>query len=389
MSAVLAIARVNVVRMLRDRTGLFFVFLLPVILIMVLGFVYGGRDAPRLGVVMLDDGPLSGQLLEAIAAGEMRFERVDKPSPEELSDAVEAGTLEVGLLVPAGYDADLRDGGAPTVEVLGKQQTALSALREGVAAAIASQAARVRAVRLVMAEAGVAFDQALATVDRVAAAVPPLDVAVTTVGTAAFPEDAGSFTLGAQSQLVLFMFLTSMTAATQLILSRQLGVTRRMLSTPTPVRGILMGELLGRFLVAMIQGVFIVLVSSILFGVAWGNLAGATALVVCFALVGTGAAMVVGAFGSNPDQASSLGVFLGMALGALGGAMVPLELFGEPLATLAYLTPQAWAIEGFRDLAFRGADVVAILRQLGVLLAYAAVLVGLGTWGLRRALTRG
>jgi ABC-2 type transport system permease protein len=52
------------------------------------------------------------------------------------------------------------------------------------------------------------------------------------------------------------------------------------------------------------------------------------------------------------------------------------------------LTPHHWAIDGFRQLVFYGASVSDILAQLGVLAAYALVLVGIGTWGLRRSLTR-
>ena len=65
---VLVIARVNVVRMLRDRTSLFFVFLLPVVLIMVLGTAYGGRVAPRLGMVATECGALGAELVAAIRA---------------------------------------------------------------------------------------------------------------------------------------------------------------------------------------------------------------------------------------------------------------------------------------------------------------------------------
>ena len=89
----------------------------------------------------------------------------------------------------------------------------------------------------------------------------------TILGEATFPIGDNAFALGAQSQTVLFMFLTSLTAATQLILTRQLGVSRRMLATPTPVRSILVGELIGRFAIALVQGLFIVLVSSFVFGV--------------------------------------------------------------------------------------------------------------------------
>ena len=51
---VLVIARVNVLRLLRDRTSLFFVFVLPIVLIVVLGTAFGGRVAPRMGIVATD-----------------------------------------------------------------------------------------------------------------------------------------------------------------------------------------------------------------------------------------------------------------------------------------------------------------------------------------------
>ena len=96
--------------------------------------------------------------------------------------------------------------------------------------------------------------------------------------------------------------------------------------------------------------------------------------------------MVVGVFANNADQAGALGVFAGMVLGALGGAMVPLEIFGEPLRTIAMLTPQAWAIEGLRDVGLRGAGVAEILPQLAVLALFSAVLLTIGTWRFRRVL---
>ena len=87
------------------------------------------------------------------------------------------------------------------------------------------------------------------------------------LGQGIFPEGTAAFAPGAQSQLVLFMFLTSMTAAPQIILSRQLGVSRRMLSAPIGITTIVVGEVLGRFGVAMIQGLFIVFLSAFAFGV--------------------------------------------------------------------------------------------------------------------------
>ena len=384
----LAIAEVSVRRLLRDRTSTFFVFVLPIVLIVVLGTVYGGRIAPRMGIVAVESGALGAELVDAIRNGAVKLELKEPATVEELTARVEEGSLEIGVIIPAGYDAALRAGEAATVVILGKPESAVSALREAVSEAVAAQAAVVGAARLTASREGIPFDEALATARTVQGRTAGVTVAVERIGEGIFPAGTGAFSPGAQSQLVLFMFLTSMTAATQLILTRQLGVSRRMLASPIRVRTILVGETLGRFGVAMLQGLFIILLSSLAFGVSWGDPLAAGTIVVLFALVGTGAAMVIGAFANNPDQAGAVGVMAGMLLGALGGAMVPLEIFPEPAHTLAYLTPQAWAIQGLREVALRGGTVVDVIGELGMLVLYAVALLAIGTWQFRRILTR-
>ena len=383
--SVLAIAQVNLIRLLRDRTGLFFIFLLPVVLIVVLGVMYGGRTAPRLGIVSTGSGTLGADLVGAIRNGDMRLEIREFADATALRTAVEEGRVEMGMVVASGYDQALRSGSTGDITVI-SQSTGSLALQRGVAAAVAAQSAQVTAARLA-AEAGAGFDDALARAREAQRTLAGVDVTVTGVGTRLFPAGIGPFSLGAQSQLVLFMFLTSMTAATHLILTRQLGVSRRMFSTPTSAWAIVAGETLGRFAVAMVQGVFIVLLSTFVFGVSWGDPVGASLLVISFALVGTGVAMLIGTVASNADQAGTIGVFIGMTLGFLGGAMVPLEIFTGPMRTIASFTPHAWAVQGFRKLAFEGAGVTAIAPELGVLLVFALVPLGIAAWRFRRSLS--
>lgn len=387
--AAFEIARVNLLRVVRDRTNLFFVFLLPLIIIIALGAAFGGSGVSRLGVVRTDAGPLGDELVALIEDGEVEVSVRERETLDDLVADVEDGRIEFGLLIPPGYDQALRVGEDVELTLVARQEGLFAALGRGIETAAAQQSARIRAARLAAEFDGTEFGTALDRARQAQAALEGISIEQVTLGEATFPSVGNPFALGAQSQTVLFVFLTSMTAATQLVLTRQLGVSRRMLATPTPVRSILLGELLGRFSIAMLQGFFIVVVSSLLFGVTWGNLAGASLLVVLFSLVGTGAAMLVGVFARNPDQAGSIGVVLGMILGALGGAMVPGELFDEPIATISMLTPHHWAIDGFRQLVFYQAGISDILAQLGVLAVYALVLVGVGTWGLRRSLTRG
>jgi ABC-2 type transport system permease protein len=112
-----------------------------------------------------------------------------------------------------------------------------------------------------------------------------------------------------------------------------------------------------------------------------------TAIAGVFAFVCAGAAMLIGVVARNASQAGALGPALGMGLALLGGAMVPAEIFPEIMRTASRLTPHAWAIDGLRAVAIRDADLVGVLPQIGVLLAFAIVLLGLATVRFRQVAT--
>jgi len=182
------------------------------------------------------------------------------------------------------------------------------------------------------------------------------------------------------------VFITSLAGAAGLIEARRLGVTRRMLATPTTASTILFGEALSRFAVALLQGMIIFLVGWLVFGVDWGDPPAALLLVVTFALVGTGVGMLLGSVLRNAEQATSIGPPVGIALGMLGGCMWPLAIVPQPMRVVGHLFPQAWAMDAFIALIAKGEDIAGIALQLAVLAAFAVVLLALATWRLRRAL---
>ena len=371
----LTIARVNMVRTLRDRMSLFFTLVLPMILIVVLGMTYGGMSAARVGVADEDGGPLAVEVANGLDATAMRLDVRRFDTGTQLRDAVERGFVELGIVIHRGYDAAVRGGGTGSVEVVAQPRSYASAIRTTVDAAIADQAALIVAARAASGANGVSFEQALATARVQASNVAGVGVTVRNVVDAA--ENPSGFAVGAESQVILFMFLTSMTGAVALITTRLYGISRREFSTPTRAGTIVLGETLGRFAFALFQGLFIVGASALLFGVDWIDPLATGAIIVLFALVASGAAMLLATLVSNEHQLSALGPALGMTLALLGGAMVPIEVFPPVMQTLAHLTPHAWALDAFHDLLLNGGGVVDILPQLAVLLAIRGRTAGL------------
>jgi ABC-2 type transport system permease protein len=235
---------------------------------------------------------------------------------------------------------------------------------------------------------GAGFDESLDVALASEDAAPGMTVDTTALGESVFPTNLGRFDLGAAQQLVLFTFLTALAGSAALILSRRLGVSRRMLSTPTSTGSIILGESAGRWSVAMVQGLYIVLATLLIFQVDWGDPFGAFLILVTFSAVGAGAGMLMGATLSNDQQAVGVGIVVSLSLAALGGCMLPIELFSDTMARVAHLTPHAWALDAFAELVRNGGTVVDILPELAVLTAYATVLLVLAAWRLRITLTR-
>ena len=383
----LKIAGVNLRRTLRDRTNLFFLVLFPLLLIMVLGLAFGGAYAPRLAVVVTGSNPWSSQLVSDLEANEgIDVQRFEERS--EAVNAVEEGKVEGVLVIPADYDAALRQRQDLTLDYVSRSDRTAQQMGTIVAAVVGQQSARFTVARLLQDEVGGGLDAALGLTDATATAVPDVAVRTSTTGEAVFPEDVGRFDLGASGQLLLFIFVTSMTASTALIETRKLGVSRRMFATPTSVTSIVTGEALGRIAIAVLQGGIIMAGSALLFGVSWGSPLVAVLLMLAFAVAAGGAGMLMGSVASSTEQAIALGLLLALGMGALGGSMMPLELFSPTMNTVAHLTPHAWAADGFAELVRHDGGLRDVLNELGVLFAYGAVLFAAASWGLRRSIAR-
>lgn len=376
------IAAVNVRRLVRDRVGVFFVFVFPIVLILLIGVSFGGDFTPTLGVVKGEQRGMAEELIDSMRSHEaVEVEILDGRS--DLDDAVERGLAQAGVVIPEGYEEALRSDGVARLVYVSRPGDLSEALRTTVESAVEEQSARIRAARFASSQ-GINFADALEQASMVARVLPSVTVSQEAVGDGAV-ESEGQFTSGASTQLVLFVFVNSLAGTVALIQVRRLGLSRRMLSTPTGAGSVVLGEGLGRFLIAMIQALFIVIVARVLFDVDWGDPLGSAAVIIAFCLVATGAAMLFGAILSNENQAGALTPFA-LALAALGGSMVPLEVFSPTMQTIAKITPHAWANDAFNELLAHGGGLVDVLPQIGVLLAFAAVLLSGASVALRRSI---
>lgn len=382
----LTVASASVRRLLRDRTAMFFVVLLPIVVILVIGATVGGNDRFRVGVVSHDTRPLATELVTALrdapATGAKTY--ADEGS---VRTAVRRGELDAAVVVPAHFDADLRSGRTVPVPVIGGGATGNEqAARSAVAAVIAAQAARVQAAQFATRTNRSDLERALQVATRLQSTTPAVTVRTEVVGGGSQILPAG-FGYSAPTMLVLFVFINALASGGAVIQTRRLGIYDRVLAAPVGARDVVLGETLCYFALAMLQSLLIVGIGALLFGVSWGDPLAAAALVLAWALLGTGAGMLSGTVFRTPEQAGAIGPALGIALGMLGGCMWPLAIVTPVMQTIGHLSPHAWAVGAWTTVLSRGGHLPDIAVPLAVICSLAAVLLAVATLRMRRQLT--
>lgn len=383
---VLTIAGNDVRRLLRWRANIFFLVVLPMLIILLLGAAFGGSDRARVGVVAGERTPLARQVVSELRSRASTTVRTYSRLAT-MRDDISRGNLDAGIVIPPRYDALLRSGKHVTLDYIGRPDSLAQQVRATIQSVLADQGRLVAVAQLLETQRKLPFERALAQARAAEATTPRLHVRLRGADGGRYTTTTSRFASGASTQLLLFIFLNSLNGAVWMIETRRLGIARRILSTPTSTRTFVLGQLLGRLALALIQALVIIVGSSLFFGVGWGDPLGTAAVVTAFALVGTGAAVLVGSLFASEQQAGPVALLLGLGLAALGGSMAPLEVFPSTARKIAHVSPHAWANDAFAKLLKHGGDIGSVLPQIGALLAIAAVLLSVATWRLRRTLT--
>ncbi|WP_405067553.1 ABC transporter permease [Kribbella sp. NBC_01510] len=382
----LAVASASLRRMLRDRTALFFVVLLPVLVIAIIGTVVRNPGGFRIGVVSAQASgqPLAGTLVDDLGAtGPVHLQSDEQTA----RTALRRGELDAVVLIPTGLEAALLRGHDVVIPVLaGGAESTQSAVRSAVSAAVARHAERIQAAAFAARKTGSTVAEQLPRATALQRVTPRITVSTENVASGSNYLPLG-FGYSAPTMLVLFVFINALAGGATVVQTRRLGIYSRALAAPVRARDLVLGESLFYLTFSLLQSALIIGTGSLLFGVSWGNLPAAIALVVTWALVGTGAGMLSGAAFKTPDQASAIGPVIGIAFAMLGGCMWPLEIVPDKVRILGHVTPHAWAVDAWITVLSRAGGVADIATNLAVLTGFAVGMLALASVLLQRRLS--
>jgi ABC-type multidrug transport system permease subunit len=178
------------------------------------------------------------------------------------------------------------------------------------------------------------------------------------------------------SYTVMFSFALILVVGWLFVSERRRGTLKRLQAAPVTRPQVLLGKFLPCLALAAAQGVFLLAAGKLVFGLPWGpdswplaRQAGVLLpVVLTTALAAMGLAMLMAALARTEMQVAIYGAVLVLALGLVGGCVVPREMMPQAAQEVSQWTPHGWALNAYQQL-MMGSD-----PNLGIVAASAAKL---------------
>ena len=404
--------------LLRDPGGLFVLFLMPVMFMVVFSLALGGlfeegaaegsARALEVPVATAGAGEIAERVVEQLDATDglaIVRERDGQPlTPEQVAQLVADGEYPVGVVFPEGFTSTLKDPSILTrdpeqpleVDVIVDPATPaqVTGPLDGALNAVLQQV-----VGRMLGEAGAAawFEQVLAGLpaevrEQLAASMQQDGegdgaLPVTTrrrvppgVEREQFPDQ---FQQNAPGYTVMGVFFIATVMIESIFRERRSGAMRRLRAAPVGRAPIVISKLIPFYVVNIIQVVLMFAIARLAFGLDLGYIPALVVMSAALALVATGLGIALAGVARSETQGTGLAVIVVLTTSALGGVMVPRFIMPEAMQQIGNITPQAWAIQGYQDILVRGQGIGGIWLEAGVLLIFAAVFTAIGIWRFR------
>ncbi|WP_433707468.1 ABC transporter permease [Paenibacillus illinoisensis] len=375
-------------RILRIRSVLLNLFVLPLLLIFILGAALSstmdtGKDnvpgQVRVGVIQT--GSNSGSVTQALNAfvaapavsDMMKVQHFT--SEEEAERDLRLGELDFAVLIPPDLEERMVKGEKAKLQwILGKDGT-LNIVGETLFTRFTDELNRHMAVVEVLGpEASVAVTS---MVDEGAADISYVNVS--NPGTAGTSYSASQYY--AASMLAMFMLYAGMTTSSSLFSERDKKTLTRLQAAPVGNGVIFAGKIAGNSLLAFMQALIIVLMTYWLYGVNWGS---HPWLIVLICVLITISSMMIGVIvalvSKSAASASALMQGIIIAMTFISGGFTPIAI--DFVQRIGEFTVNHWALQSFLRMMLNASmsEIMHNILMLGVvsavLLAIAAVIYG-------------
>ena len=183
----------------------------------------------------------------------------------------------------------------------------------------------------------------------------------------------------------LILFFGFLLSGIAFLRERSQGTRERLMASPVSRLDILVGYLLGFLLFAMIQTLILFFYAVYVLKADFrGELWQIIVFQIVIGILAVCLGIFISAFAKNEFQMVQFIPLIIVPQIFVCGLLFPVEIMPDYLQWLAKFLPLTYAVDGIRALMLQGKDLMDIGKEIGVLAAYAAVLMILAGISLRR-----
>ena len=359
-----ALIKKELLHMVRDPRTLIFIFIMPVLQLLLLGYA-NNTDIKNVPTVIFDqsNSQASRALLDAFkVTGYFSFDYVAS-TDAEVDNLIAAGKVKVGITIPPDYTTKLLAGNTAQVSVLidGSDPTTAGAVLS--AATLAGQA---HGTRLEL--------QKLALSGITGLGVSPVDVRTRVLYN---PDLIGAYNLvPGLIAMILFQTATSLTALS-IVRERERGTIEQLIVTPIRSWELIVAKIIPYIIVSFMDMLLILAIGTLWFqvpirGSLW-LLFGMTGL---YLLPTLGLGLLISTFAKTQQQAQLMTMPILLPAMMLSGFIFPVASLPVFLQLVGQLFPLTPFIYMLRSIVVKGVGIQMIVPQIIALMVFAFLFLG-------------
>src|SRR5512138_2128202 len=371
-----ALIKKEITHMIRDPRTLVFIFIMPILQLVLLGYA-NNTDIKNVSTVIFnqDNGRASRELLDAFqTTGYYSFD-YSVFSQGDVDRMIAGGKARVGIVIPPDYSAKLAAGETASVLVLidGSDPTVAQYVLSAAQLAGQAHGVNVRTQQL-----------ALSGLQMGAGAAGPIDVRTRVLYN---PDLQGSYNIvPGLIAIILFQTATSLTALA-IVRERERGTIEQLIVTPIRSWELILAKIIPYIIVSFADTMLILAVGTLLFGVPIrGSLLLLFALTGLYLLPTLGYGLFISTVAQTQQQAQLMIMPMMLPAFMLSGYIFPIASLPVVLQGVGYLLPTTYFIYVIRAIVVKGVGLELIMPQTIALAVFAVVLLGLAAWRFRKSL---
>jgi ABC-2 type transport system permease protein len=351
-------------QLLRDRSMIPLIFVMPVLQLVLFGYVIG-TDVKDLRTAILDqDRSIASERVIDAFTSSGYFVEVARPTDDAgVQTALDGNVAQVAVIIPRGFADQVTRGRATQISIIvDGSDSKTASVAQGYAGSIVASLSG----KLYPRPGGTSGTAAAGGIDaQVRVLFNPTMRAVNTMVPALLA--------------FLLMMSTQNLMSQSIVKERERGTLEQLFVTPIGRAEYLLGKLLPYVVVAILQIVLVFTVGTLWFKVPFsGSIAVLAVGLGLFMIAALGQGMLVSLMSKTRYQAQQANTFLMVPSMMLSGFVFPLSSMPALLLPLTYLIPLRYALVIVRSNFVKGSDFIALWPQFLALIIFSAAIFGLG-----------